>query len=139
MPVEHEARPVAGSGQRGDGLARHLARLGGMRHLEHLDFEADVREVVGEEVGDLLLLEGRAGNADGRLLESQDLLVGDSRQDAVRQVSRHRSTPVRAAEVRLSWEAPTIAPGTDTVKPTALDRVPVASAGFSCPSPGGPQ
>jgi hypothetical protein len=59
-------------------------------NLEHLDLQADVRHVVGEVVRDPLLLEGGAGNADRRLLKSENLLIGDPHQNGVRQISRHR-------------------------------------------------
>src|SRR5439155_1325152 len=67
VPVQHETRPAAGAGEAADRLPRLLAWLGGVGHLEHLDLQADVRHVVGEVVRDPLLLDGGAGNADGRL------------------------------------------------------------------------
>ena len=89
VPVEHETRPSPGAGEAADGLSRRLAGLGGVRDLEHLDLQTDVRQVVGEEVRYPLLFEGRARNTDRRLLEREDLLIGDPSEDAVGQVSRH--------------------------------------------------
>src|SRR5215470_6900638 len=81
VAVQHEARPAAGAPQPRDRLARRLAGLGPVGDLHHLDVEADVRQVIGEIVGERSLLECRARNADGRLLELQDLLVADPRDD----------------------------------------------------------
>src|SRR4029453_12356412 len=83
----------------------------------------DVRQVVGEEIGDPPLFESGAGNTDGRLLEGENLLVGDPRQNAVREVSRHRRlrSPQRLNGAPASRGA-TIASAPSTGKPSSARR-----------------
>jgi hypothetical protein len=50
----------------------------------HLDVEADVRHVVGVEVCQRTLLEGRTRNADGALLEIEQALLVDRGERAAR-------------------------------------------------------
>ena len=81
VAVQHEARPAARSPEARDRLARRLAGLGPVGDLHHFDVEADVGHAVGEMIGERALLERRARYADGGLLELQDLLVADARDD----------------------------------------------------------
>ena len=74
VAVQHEGRAAPGAAQPADRLPAGDGRVAGARHLHHLDLEPDPGHVLGEVVGDLLLLEGRAGNANERLLQGQDPL-----------------------------------------------------------------
>ena len=59
-----EAFVIAVDGPSGVGKSTVSRRVARHFDLHHLDIEADVRHVVGEIVGDLVLLEGRARDAD---------------------------------------------------------------------------
>ena len=74
MTVDEKCWSAAGTVESADRLATLSLRIEWMGHLLHLDLEAYVGHVVGIEVCDVTLLEGRARRSDRPLLKIQDAL-----------------------------------------------------------------
>src|SRR5262249_42447294 len=80
MTVDEESRPPAVTLKSADGLAAHLLRVEGMRHLLHFHFESDARHVVSVEVGDVAFLKRRTRNSDRPLLQIEYPLLVNRRK-----------------------------------------------------------
>src|SRR5262249_1912971 len=74
MTIDEKRWSAAGTFEPADRLAALALCIEWMGHLLHLDLEADPGHVIGIEVGDGALLEGRAWDSDRALLEIEDTL-----------------------------------------------------------------
>src|SRR2546426_12033240 len=106
VAVQHQARPAARARKPRDGLTRLLAGLRPVGDLHHLHVEAEIGHVVGEMIGERTFLERGARDTDRGLLEPQDLLVADPRDDLLPVGGGHGRA--RSYSITNIWSVPSL-------------------------------